>query len=123
MRKFCELHWEEIMTKIPTHVCITNLISVQVYDGEGGLRLHPNDGFTGENTPDVTLSAERGELNVRFITDSAKSSIGFSAVYSADCPTLNTGAGAVSATGLVDTTFGSVVTFTCPAGQIFSTGT
>ena len=36
-----------------------------MFDGEGGLKLHPDDGFTGYNTPDLTLSAERGELNVR----------------------------------------------------------
>jgi len=36
-----------------------------VFDGEGGLKLHPDDGFTGYSTPDLTLSAERGELNVR----------------------------------------------------------
>ena len=36
-----------------------------MFDGEGGLKLHPDDGFTGYSTPDLTLSAERGELNVR----------------------------------------------------------
>ncbi len=56
----------------------------------------------------------------RFITDSTKSSIGFSAVYSADCPELKAGAGAIASS--IDTTFGSRVTFTCPAGQVFATG-
>jgi len=93
---------------------------IQVYDGQGGLKLHPNEGFTDETTPELTLSAESGELNVKFITDSNKNGFGFSAVFSADCPVLNTGKGAVSSS--IDTTFGAVVTFSCPTGQMFATG-
>ena len=96
------------------------IIILQAYDGQDGLKLHPNDGFTGETTPELTLSAERGELFVKFITDSNKNSAGFSAVFSADCPDLKPGKGAVASN--VDTTFGAIVTFSCPTGQIFATG-
>ncbi len=92
----------------------------QVYDGQGGLKLHPNEGFTGMSTPHVTLSAERGELYVKFITDATKSAPGFHAVFSADCPPLAAGTGAKASS--LDTTFGAVVTYTCPPGQIFATG-
>ena len=91
-----------------------------MYDGQGGLKLHPGDGFTGQDTPQDTYSAERGELHIKFTTDSTKSKPGFSAVFSADCPQLQPGKGAImSNTG---TTFGSVVSFTCPTGHLFSTG-
>ena len=39
----------------------------QVFDGQDGLKLHPDDGFTGDTTPDVTLSADRGELFIRYV--------------------------------------------------------
>ena len=75
-----------------------------MYDGLGGVKLHPGDGFTGEDTPGETYSAERGELYIKFTTDSTKAAPGFSAVFSADCPELRPGRGAVmSNTG---TTFG-----------------
>jgi len=93
---------------------------IEVYDGQGGLKLHPGDGFTGQDTPQDTYSAERGELHIKFTTDSTKSKPGFSAVFSADCPQLQPGKGAImSNTG---TTFGSVVSFSCPTGHLFSTG-
>ena len=95
-------------------------IILQVYDGQGGLKLHPNEGFTDEHTPELTLSAESGELHVKFITDSNKNNAGFSAVFSADCPDLKPGKGAVASS--IDTTFGAVVTFSCPTGQMFATG-
>ena len=41
-----------------------------MFDGEGGLKLHPGDGFTGDNIPTDPLSAERGELNVRSVLGS-----------------------------------------------------
>ena len=57
---------------------------------------------------------------VRFITDSNDAAAGFSAIYSADCPPLEAGAGAIASSR--DTTFGSVVQFTCPLGQLLATG-
>ena len=57
---------------------------------------------------------------VRFITDSNEAAAGFSAIYSADCPPLEAGAGAIASSR--DTTFGSVVQFTCPLGQLLATG-
>jgi len=59
-------------------------------------------------------------LIFRFITDSTKGGVGFSAIYSADCPDIVAGTGAIASSR--DTTFGSVVSFTCPAGQVFATG-
>ena len=84
------------------------------------MKLHPGDGFTGDATPDLTLSADTGELRIKLITDSSQENAGFSAIYSADCPQLQPGAGAISSSQ--DTTFGSVVQFTCPLGQVFATG-
>ena len=103
------------------HLYMTHLtLPPQVYDGQGGLKLHPATGFTGLDTPVDTYSAERGELHIKFISDSTKNAAGFSAVFSADCPTLQPGAGAImSNTG---TTFGSVVSFSCPTGHLFATG-
>jgi hypothetical protein len=37
----------------------------QVYDGAGGLRLHPGPGFTGSETPNIMLSADSGEMVLR----------------------------------------------------------
>lgn len=93
---------------------------VQVFDGEGGLALHPEDGFYGRETPQMMLSADSGELHVRFQSDSLQNAMGFKAIFSADCPTLQPGAGAIGAT--VDTVFGSMSKFSCPEGQVFATG-
>ena len=65
----------------------------QVFSGEGGQALHPDNGFTGPQRPDAILSAEEGELVIRFRTDSLQNARGFSAVFSADCPTLVPGEG------------------------------
>ena len=93
----------------------------QVYDGGmDGLKLHPGSGFTDEITPELTLTANNGRMLVKFVTDSAEESAGFSALYSADCPPLEAGAGAIGS-GL-ETTFGSVAEFSCPLGQVFATG-
>ena len=94
---------------------------MQVYDGLNGLKLHPGDGFTGELTPELTLSADNGELIIKFIsTPTSEGNAGFSAIYSADCPQLDAGKGAIASS--VETTFGSVVLFSCPFGQVFATG-
>ena len=43
---------------------------LQVYDGDmSGLKLHPGSGFTGEETPELTLSADSGRLMVRYADD------------------------------------------------------
>jgi len=98
---------------------------VEVYDGDptkSGLKLHPGNGFTGIDAidPDITLSAERGEMQVRMVTDATKGSTGFSAIFSADCPELLPGRSAIASS--IDTTFGARVMFTCPLGHVFATG-
>jgi hypothetical protein len=55
--------------------------------------LHPENGFTGSQRPDLVLSAEQGEMIIRFRTDSLLNAKGFSAVFSADCPPLVPGEG------------------------------
>ena len=57
------------------------------------MALHPDQGFTGSEVPQEILSADSGEMQIRFISDSLESSRGFSAIFSADCPTLNPGKG------------------------------
>lgn len=58
---------------------------VQIYDGgsTSGLRLHPNEGFTGNTAPKITVTASSGEMLVRFITDALHSSKGWHATFSA----------------------------------------
>lgn len=95
---------------------------VQIYDGSttNGLRLHSGNGFTGSAVPKLTLTASSGEILVKFNSDSLHSSRGFSATFSADCPDLKPGAGALASNR--DTAFGTHVQFTCPLGQEFATG-
>lgn len=95
---------------------------VQIYDGSttSGLRLHSGNGFTGLQIPKLTLTASSGELLMKFNSDSLHSSKGFSATFSADCPDLKPGAGALASNR--DTAFGTHVQFTCPQGQEFATG-
>lgn len=59
-------------------------------------------------------------MTVRFKTDSLRSRNGFRAVFSADCPVLRPGKGALASNR--DIAFGTQVTFTCPNGQEFATG-
>lgn len=58
---------------------------VQVYDGAStsGLRLHPNNGFTGSTPPKITLTAASGEMLVRFVTDALHNQKGWHATFSA----------------------------------------
>ena len=58
---------------------------VQIYDGgsTSGLRLHPNNGFTGNTVPKITVTASSGEMLVRFITDALHNSKGWHATFSA----------------------------------------
>lgn len=95
---------------------------VQIYDGSSisGLRLHSGNGFTGATVPKITLTASSGEMLVRFVSDSLHNLAGFSATFSADCPDLRPGEGALASSR--DTAFGTVVQFTCPTGQEFATG-
>ncbi|EZA50646.1 Sushi, von Willebrand factor type A, EGF and pentraxin domain-containing protein [Ooceraea biroi] len=95
---------------------------VQIYDGSNtnGLRLHPEGGFTSNTRPKITLTAESGEMLVRFASDALHSSSGWQAEFSADCPPLQPGDGALASSR--DTAFGTVVTFSCPLGQEFATG-
>lgn len=95
---------------------------VQIYDGSttNGLRLHSGNGFTGSQIPKLTLTASSGEILVKFTSDALHSSKGFSATFSADCPDLKPGAGALASNR--DTAFGTNVQFTCPIGQEFATG-
>ena len=94
---------------------------VEVFDGStDGLPLHPPGGFTGGETPQLVLTANSGEMVVRFTSDSLNNAQGFSAVYSADCPPLQPGEGAIGTS--TETVFGSEAMFTCPRGQVFATG-
>lgn len=95
---------------------------VQIFDGSttNGLRLHSGNGFTGAQIPKLTLTASSGEILVKFTADSLHSSRGFSATFSADCPDLKPGAGALASNR--DTAFGTNVQFSCPLGQEFATG-
>lgn len=95
---------------------------VQVYDGPStsGLRLHPGNGFTGASVPKLTLTASSGEMLIKFNSDSLHNAPGWSATFSADCPDLRPGEGALASSR--DTAFGTVVQFTCPVGQEFATG-
>ena len=89
---------------------------IEVYDGLNGLPLHPADGFTGSETPDYVLTAETGEMNVKFTSDAVKNQGGFAATFSADCPDLTLGRGVISSS--LGTIFGSKAVFTCPEGQV-----
>ncbi|KAK6617037.1 hypothetical protein RUM44_005394 [Polyplax serrata] len=95
---------------------------VQVYDGAStsGLRLHPGNGFTSNAIPRITLTSSSGEMLVRFQTNALHSDKGWNAIFSADCPSLKPGDGAMASSR--DTGFGTIVTFNCPVGQEFATG-
>lgn len=95
---------------------------VQVFDGSSisGLRLHSGNGFTGSTVPKLTLTASSGEMLIKFVSDSLHSANGWSATFSADCPDLKPGEGALASNR--DTAFGTVVAFSCPIGQEFATG-
>lgn len=58
---------------------------VQIYDGgsTSGLRLHPNEGFTGHVVPKITVTASSGEMLVRFITDALHNNKGWHVTFSA----------------------------------------
>nr|XP_022919679.1 sushi, von Willebrand factor type A, EGF and pentraxin domain-containing protein 1 isoform X1 [Onthophagus taurus] len=96
--------------------------NVQVYDGSStsGLKLHSGSGFSATSLPKITLTASSGEMLVRFTSDALHNSKGWEASYSADCPALKPGFGALSSSR--DTAFKTVITFTCPTGQEFATG-
>ncbi|KAF4522838.1 hypothetical protein B566_EDAN008100 [Ephemera danica] len=95
---------------------------VQVFDGSttSGLRLHAGEGFSASSKPRITLTATSGAMLIRFVTDALHGSRGWSTSFSADCPALKPGEGALASNR--DTAFGTVVTFTCPRGQEFATG-
>lgn len=96
--------------------------AVQVFDGAStsGLRLHAGDGFNGAAAPKLTLTASSGQMLIKFVTDALHNEAGWSATFSADCPDLRPGQGALASSR--DTAYGTVVTFTCPLGQEFATG-
>lgn len=56
-----------------------------MYDGPNtnGLRLHPGSGFTSNTRPKITLTAESGEMLIRFTSDALHSSPGWQAEFSA----------------------------------------
>ncbi|CAG9863735.1 unnamed protein product [Phyllotreta striolata] len=95
---------------------------VQVFDGTttSGLRLHSGNGFTAVAKPKITLTASSGEMLVRFTTDALHNNVGWEATFSADCPPLQPGIGALASSR--DTAFGTIITFSCPTGQEFATG-
>lgn len=96
--------------------------NVQIFDGSStsGLRLHPGKGFTQTAKPTITLTASGGEMLIRFSTDALHSNEGWLATFSADCPVLKPGIGALASSR--DTAFGTNITFSCPTGQEFATG-
>lgn len=58
---------------------------VQVYDGSdiNGLRLHPGVGFTTSARPKITLTAESGQMLIKFTSDALHNSAGWKADFSA----------------------------------------
>ncbi|XP_071520140.1 uncharacterized protein uif isoform X2 [Panulirus ornatus] len=95
--------------------------TVQVYDGmtsSQGIRLHSGNGFSANNPPTITLTADSGAMFLMFNSDPLRPAKGWSANFSADCPILPVGKGAIASSR--DTSFGSVVTYTCPVGQEFA---
>ena len=65
-----------------------------MYDGDStGVQLYAGPDFTEADPTNFMLSADSGEMQIRFSTDSSKSARGFSAVFSADCPPLEPGQG------------------------------
>ncbi|KAG0433549.1 hypothetical protein HPB47_019805, partial [Ixodes persulcatus] len=96
---------------------------VQIYDGpdtRNGIRLHPGQGYTGTNRPTLTLTASSGQMFVTFTSNPLNTAAGWLASFSADCPLLTVGEGALASSR--ETTFGAKVTYVCPAGQEFSNG-
>lgn len=69
---------------------VHNTDYVQVYDGSNtnGLRLHSGNGFTSNTRPKITLTAESGEMLVRFVSDALRSSSGWQAAFSSGTVTL-----------------------------------
>ncbi|KAG1655606.1 Fibropellin-1 [Nymphon striatum] len=96
---------------------------VQVYDGSSesrGIKLHSNKGYTNSSMPRFTLTASSGQMFVQFITDPLRRAAGWKGLFSADCPEIKSGQGAISSSR--DTSFGAMVKFTCPLGQEFKLG-
>ena len=70
------------------------LLYSQVFDGDStGIKLYQGPDFTEANPTNFILSADSGEMQIRFKTDASKNARGFSAVFSADCPPLVAGEG------------------------------
>ena len=62
-----------------------------MFDGDSnGVQLHE-----GLELPNSMLSAESGQMQIRFITDALQNAGGFSAVFSSDCPDLEPGEGMI----------------------------
>ena len=59
-------------------------------------------------------------MRIKFHSDPTQNSVGFMAVFSADCPDLVPGEGALGSA--TETVFGSEAYFACPEGQVFATG-
>ncbi|CAL4150116.1 unnamed protein product [Meganyctiphanes norvegica] len=95
--------------------------TVKVYDGMNseGIRLHPGSGFSAGNPPSIILTADSGAMFLKFDSDPLRPAQGWKATFSADCPVLMAGASAIASSR--DTSFGSVVEYTCPRGQRFAT--
>ncbi|KAK7079934.1 Calcium ion binding, partial [Halocaridina rubra] len=95
--------------------------TLQVYDGltpSEGIRLHSGNGFTEGNPPTITLTADSGAMFLMFNSDPLRSAEGWSARFSADCPMLDAGEGVIASSR--DTSFESVLTYSCPQGQEFA---
>ncbi|XP_055948273.1 uncharacterized protein LOC129981454 isoform X2 [Argiope bruennichi] len=96
---------------------------VQVYDGispESGVPLHPGSGFSGLTRPSITMTSSSGNLLVLFASNPVNTARGWKASFSADCPQISVGNGAIASSR--ERTFGAKIRYTCPIGQEFSTG-
>ena len=90
---------ELILILFPTRtiqtISIIHFINFQVFDGDStGIKLYQGPDFTEADPTNFMLSADSGEMQIRFKTDASKNARGFSAVFSADCPPLQAGEGA-----------------------------
>lgn len=102
---------------------VTHEDILQIYDGldSNGIPLHPSRGFGTKTKPvGLTLSASSGKMFLVFKTNAMKAAKGWSATFSADCPSLKIGKNVIASER--GSMFGSKVKFSCPVGQEFSSG-
>lgn len=103
---------------------VANDDHLQLFDGhdsESGVPLHPTPGFNNDAKPtNLVLTASSGKLAINFNSNALNNGKGWSAIFSADCPPLKIGRGAIASSR--ESMFGARVVFTCPSGQEFANG-